>query len=137
MDMSSAAGGLNWLAIIAAAACGFVLGGLWYGPLFGKAWMGASGMTEERARAANRAQTFPLTYLLNLIAATSLAMFIGSRSDGRFGLIAGVLTGATFISTALGVMYLFEQRPLKLWAINSGFQILNFGVMGLVLGAWH
>jgi len=29
--------GLNWLAIVAAAVSAFVIGGLWYGPLFLKA----------------------------------------------------------------------------------------------------
>ena len=39
--------GLNWLAILVATVAAFVLGGLWYGPLFGKAWMAALGKTEE------------------------------------------------------------------------------------------
>ena len=29
--------GLNWWAILVAVAAAFALGGLWYGPLFGKA----------------------------------------------------------------------------------------------------
>lgn len=38
---------INWLAILAAASS-LVIGFLWYGPLFGKAWMKESGMTEEK-----------------------------------------------------------------------------------------
>ena len=34
---------LNWLAILAATIAGFVIGGLWYGPLFGNAWVAALG----------------------------------------------------------------------------------------------
>ncbi|NJN52279.1 MAG: DUF1761 domain-containing protein [Gammaproteobacteria bacterium] len=33
--------GLNWIAIVVSTALAFVLGGLWYGPLFGKAWLSA------------------------------------------------------------------------------------------------
>ena len=28
---------LNWLAVLVAAVSAFVVGGIWYGPLFGKA----------------------------------------------------------------------------------------------------
>ena len=31
---------LNWWAILVATVAAFALGGLWYGPLFGKPWMG-------------------------------------------------------------------------------------------------
>jgi len=137
MDTASAAQSINWLAVVAAAASGFVIGGLWYGPVFGKAWMAASGMTKERGAQANMAVTFGLVAVLNLIAAVSLAMFIGPHGDWHFGLFAGFMTGATFVSTALGVIYLFEMRPLKLFIVNAGYQTLNFSVMGLILGAWR
>lgn len=53
---------------------GFVIGGLWYGPLFGKAWMRATGITEGQVRAQNKAKTYGGVFVLNLIAAASLAM---------------------------------------------------------------
>lgn len=136
MDTSSAAQAINWLAVLVAALAGFAIGGVWYGPLFGKAWMAESGMTEEKARAGNPVLTYGLTLVLNLIAAVSLAMFIG-QGDFSFGLFAGFMTGATFVSVALGITYLFEQRSLKLWLINAGYQTLLFTAMGAVLGAWH
>lgn len=136
MDTSSAAQAVNWLAVLVAAFAGFAIGGIWYGPLFGKAWMTESGMTEEKARAGNPVLTYGLTFVLNLIAAVSLAMFIG-QGDLSFGLFAGFMTGATFVSVALGITYLFEQRSLRLWLINAGYQTLLFTAMGAVLGAWH
>ena len=38
---------INWYAIIAATLVGFAVGFVWYGPLFGKAWMKEIGLTEE------------------------------------------------------------------------------------------
>jgi hypothetical protein len=40
---------VNWLAVLLAALAGFVVGGIWYGPIMGKRWMGAVGLTEEQA----------------------------------------------------------------------------------------
>ncbi|MFO1456961.1 MAG: DUF1761 domain-containing protein [Steroidobacteraceae bacterium] len=136
MNASDTIAHLNWLAVVAAALAGFVTGGLWYGPLFGKAWMKASGVTEAQARARNPLRVYGPTVLLNLVAAFSLAMFVGG-GDLQFGLFAGFMTGATFVATALGVTFLFEGRPLSLWLIDAGYQTLNFTVMGAILGGWH
>ena len=136
MDASSAMAGVNWLAILAAAFLTFVLGGLWYGPLFGKPWMRASGITEERAREGNMPLIFGLSFVLQLLAAFSLAMFIGDAGAG-FGVFAGFMTGAFFVATAFGVVYLFEQRPFAHWAVNAGYHVVSFTMMGAILGAWR
>ena len=132
MDLSA----LNWLAIVVAALAGFPLGMLWYGPLFGRSWMAATGVTEAHARAANPVKRYGAVLVLNLIAATSLAMFIGN-GNWQFGLFAGFMTGLTFISVALGITYVFEFRSVKLWLINGGYQTVFFSLMGLIIGAWH
>jgi len=37
----------NWLAVILATLAFFMLGAIWYGPLFGEIWMVGTGLTEE------------------------------------------------------------------------------------------
>ena len=133
---SDAMASVNWLAVIVSALAGFAIGGLWYGPLFGKAWMREVGMTDEKMKSANMLKIYGGALLLNLIAAFSLAMFVG-KGDMNFGVFAGIMTGFTFVSMALGVTYLFEHRSLKLWLINAGYQTVIFTVMGAILGAWH
>jgi hypothetical protein len=128
---------VNWFAVFLAPLLGFVIGGLWYGPLFGKVWMRAAGVTAEQTRAGNPAKKFGGVYLLNLVASFSLDMFIGPHATWQFGLTAGVLAGLTFVSMALGVIYLFESRPLRLFLINASYQTLMFAGMGLILGAWR
>lgn len=127
---------VNWLAVIVAAASGFVIGSLWYGPLFGKAWMRLTGMTREKGAGASMALTFGGAYVLNFIAATGIATVSGGRAGIWFALHTGLLGAFFFVAPALGIIYLFEQRPLKLWFINAGYQVLNFSAMGAVIGAW-
>jgi len=135
MEPSSAMAGVSWLAILVAAFVTFLLGGLWYGPLFGKPWMRASGVTEERARQGNMPLIFGLSFVLQLLAAFSLDMFIGEAGTG-FGVFAGAMTGIFFVATAFGVVYLFEQRPFAHWAVNAGYHVVSFTIMGAILGAW-
>jgi hypothetical protein len=136
METSAVPAHVPLLAILVAALAGFAVGALWYGPLFGKDWRRESGITEEKARPANMPKLYGTVLLLNLIAAASLAMFIGPSATWHFGLFAGSMTGLTFVATALGVIYLFESRSLRLWLINAGYQVVIFSVMGLILGAW-
>lgn len=128
---------VNWLAVIAAAAAGFFIGGVWYGPIFGKAWMTAADMTDAKIKAGNPALIYGLTFFLNIIAAISLVMLLGPERTLQTGLFYGAIAGVTFVSTALGITYLFERRPLSQFLINAGYQTVNFATMGVILGAWR
>ena len=68
---------INWLAVLAATASAFVLGGLWYGPIFGKAWMAEMGFTEEELKEANMAKIYGTAFVLEFIIALQLAYFLG------------------------------------------------------------
>ena len=51
-----------FIAVIVATIVSFVVGGIWYGPAFGKAWMAALGKTEAdmdamRKRGAQRVRS--------------------------------------------------------------------------------
>ena len=63
--------------------------------------------------------------------------FLGAKATLSFGLFAGAATGIGWVAMSLGVTYLFEQRSLKLWLIDSGYQVVAYTLMGAILGAWH
>jgi len=128
---------IHWLSAVVAALTGFVIGSLWYGPLFQKPWMRLTGVTKEQGSKANMPLTFGGAYVLNLIGAAGLAALMGTERVGpSCGALYGAFAGFFFIATALGVIYLFEMRPFKLWLINAGYQVVNFAAMGAVVGDW-
>ena len=127
---------VNWLSVFVAALTGFVIGSLWYGPLFAKPWMRLTGMSKEKGAQASMALVMGGAYVLNLVGATGIAFLLGEHRGVASGLHVGAFAAFFFIATALGVIYLFEQRPLQLWFINAGYQVVNFAAMGAVLGAW-
>lgn len=127
---------VNWLAVVVAALSGFAIGSLWYGPIFGKAWMRLTGMTKEKGAQASMAVTFGGAYALNFLAAAGIAMLNGSHTGWLFGLHTGLAGAFFFVAPALGVIYLFEQQPFRLWLVNAGYQLFNFSAMGAIVGAW-
>lgn len=124
----------NWIAIIAAGLSAFLVGGLWYAPpLLGKAWQAAAGLSDEQLAAGSPGKTFGLAAVLSTIAATVFSMFIGPKPDLAFAIGAGASAGLCWVGATLGILYLFERRSLKLWAINTGYATVQFTLYGAVL----
>jgi len=138
MDLGQIIAEFNWLAIIIATVTAFALGGAWYAKgLFGSAWMQDVGLTEEDANNANMPKTFGGAIILQLIAATALATFLGPDSTWLSGAQTGLVIGIGFLATAYGVTYLFEQRSLRLFMINAGYNVVLLAIMGAIIGGWH
>ncbi len=128
---------LNYFAIIVAALSTFMIGGLWYSPaVFGKAWMKENGFTEEGMKGGNMAKIFGVAFILALISAINLAMFMGPENDPAMGALWGFLAGAGWVATFVGTHYLFERRSFKLFLINAGYSIVALTIMGVILAAW-
>lgn len=133
MDFSQ----VNFFAVLIAALSSFALGGIWYSPLlFQRIWMEACGLTELDLKAINPKRVFIGSFFLSFFIALSLSLFIGPTSSLGVSVGAAFIIGVCWVSSAYGITYLFEQRPLKLFMVNSGYHILQFTLMGLVLGLW-
>jgi hypothetical protein len=68
---------INFLIILVAAIIPMLLGMLWYSnTLFGKAWMKAAEVTEEKLRAGNMLVTFGSAFLFSILAAFILQFMV-------------------------------------------------------------
>ena len=129
---------MNVWAVLAAGLSSLVLGAVWYSPvLFARAWMRESGVTEEKAKAANPAKTLGATFVLALVGAAVFAAFLGPAPAPALATAAGFAAGLCWVAGSFGINYLFEQRSLKLFLINGGYHTLQYTLIGLVLGLWH
>lgn len=125
---------VNWLAVFLAALSAFVLGGLWYGPLFGKSWQTLQGLSDEQMKNASMALIFGGSFALSLLAAFVFAMFLGREQSIAFTTAAGFGAGFAWVAASLGIHYLFARKPFKLWLIDGGYSTLQFTLYGLILG---
>lgn len=130
---------INWLAVIAAAVSMFVIGGVWYSPLlFDKAWRRAANLSDADVARGNPALIFGAAFVLTLIMAANLAFFIaGPTTSLSFAVSAAVAAGFGWAALSVGVLALFERRPLSYVLINGGYLTIGFAVMGLILGLWR
>ena len=134
--MHHAMQGINLWAVLVAAMSAFMLGGLWYGPLFKNVWCREAGIDPDAAP-KHPARVFGTAFLLSLVAAAAFAIYLGPAPELRHALHAGLYAGAAFVATSFGINYAFAQRSLRLWLIDGGYHTLQFVLYGLVLGLWH
>jgi len=127
---------INWLAVVVAALSSFLLGGIWYGPLFKRAWCHEAGV-DPCSAPAHPARVFGSAFVASLIAASAFAWFIGPAPGLRMALIDGVVAGFALVAMSFAINYGFAQRRLKLWLIDGGYHTLQFALYGLVLGLWQ
>jgi hypothetical protein len=124
---------VNWLAIIVAAVATFILGGVWYGPLFGRVWR-ATDDRPEQPQAKHPAHVYGLSFVLMLVAAAVLAIALGPQPDLVRSIAVGLTVGAGWVATSFGVNYLFAGRRLALFAVDAGYNVVLFALMGLIIG---
>lgn len=124
---------VNLLAICIAATVGFLIGGLWYGPLFGKAWMAENGFTEEELRKGNMVKIYGLTFAFSVLSAVFLGHLLSHVSVSP-RVIMMISTGISlgFIMPAIGTNYLFARKSGKLFAIDAGYWIAFYAAMGAI-----
>jgi len=128
----------NYPAIVVAAIAYFLLGAVWYGLLFNKAWMALEHVTVEQAKTMNPAVPYIVSFLLELLIAYSLAQLCiwrNANTPGR-GASVGVLIWIGFIGPITAMTYMFEMRSWTLFAINEFYPLAGLVLMGLILGGW-
>jgi hypothetical protein len=123
----------NLLAILVAASTGFLIGGLWYGPLFGKAWMAEHGFTEEQLRGSNMLKIYGLTLAFSVLSAVFLGHLLAFfDTNARSTLMISVGISLGYITPAIGTNYLFSRKSGRLFAIDAGYWLVFYAAMGLV-----
>ena len=136
---------LNWLAVFVAAVATMIIGFLWYSPLlFAKAWVREMGYDindkakmEEMRKSAGPA--YAGSFVAGFISAFTLALILhGLRAeDLHFGLMAGFHIWLGFVATVQFTGALFAKQSMKLFAINTGYQLVCYLVMSAILTAWR
>jgi hypothetical protein len=130
---------INWLAVLAAVVIRMLVGGLWYSPLlFVKPWQALTGVTPETMR-SGLGKAIALDLVMSLLMAVVLAEILGLAhiADWLNGALIGAWAWLGFVLATQLPLMTYENRPLKLVAINTGAILVSLLLMGALLGAWH
>ena len=135
-------GGLNYMAVMAAAIASFIFGGIWYN-VFSKQWMEALGMTPDKMpRDRGAIGLYVLTFVAQLVMAWMLAGILLHMAAGglpttlRTGLISGAFLWFGFVITTMVVNYSFHGARHMLTVLDGGHWLGVLLIQGAILGWW-
>jgi hypothetical protein len=131
---------VNYLAVLLAALSSFVVGMIWYSkPVFGKTWSDMVKLTEaQQKKGMVKAMAFAffaallMAYIVAHVAFLSNAYF--GNSFLQDALSTAFWLGIGVAATTIITHDAFEQRRMKLTAINIGNQLATVLTMGLIIG---
>lgn len=124
-------GEIIWLSLPFGVVLSFVIGGVWYGPLFQKAWMEDTGMTDDKR--GPPIKVFGGAAVHALIG-TLAVNFLLDRTVGVPAHISGGVIVGGAAAAAIGINYMFSAKPRRLLYIDGGYTIALYGAIGAVIG---
>lgn len=130
---------VNWLAILVAAIIRMAVGFVWYSPPVAlKPWQALTGITPEKMK-AGLGKAMVVDVIASLIMAFALAnIIVGANiTDWLNGALAGFWVWLGFQATLLVSLWGYENRSLKLIAINLGNNLIALVLMGALLAVWR
>lgn len=125
---------INWAAVLVAGVVNMVLGAIWYAPgVFGKMW------AEEMGKKDMKMQPGPMVgmFILALAIAYIMTHFVVYAGADTFslGIEVGIWASLGFNILTRASATFASAGSWRLWAINSGFWLVSFALMGGILAS--
>lgn len=127
---------INWISVLVASIAATVIGAIWYSPiLFGSAWMKEVDKTLKDIKKRG-AMKLLVSFITLLIIASVLDIFI--RAIGATTIWSGILVGLIawfgFRETRHWLAMSFGTSSMRHFLLNSGHDLVEFLVIGAILG---
>ncbi|MEN8832775.1 MAG: DUF1761 domain-containing protein [Pacificibacter sp.] len=117
----------NILAVIVGAIVAFLVGWIWYGPLFGKKWAEGSGV---ELGSASSMPIFAMVAQFVALLTLSIVVGITATTSALFTALFAILAAALFVTSAGA----FVKKSNEAIAIDFGFIVIAGVVMILCQG---
>lgn len=131
---------VNWLAVTLATLAYFLLGALWFTPLFGRAWDRSLGIERQRG------ERYPMVYYVvplvsSLLVSVATAVLIGWIGiDGwpdaaLLGLVVGIgYSGAVTFTNAVTPT---APHPLTFAAITGSYHVVGAVIAAVIIATMN
>src|ERR1700690_3774916 len=136
--------GIDLRSVLVAAVASMVVGFLWYSPLlFARPWMVLMGYDpEDKTKLEEMRKGAAKMHALSFMATLGSALVLGkiilipSVSSALYGMKVGFAVWLGFVTTVQLTSVLFAKQPVKLYLINTGYQLVCYLAMGAILAVW-
>lgn len=130
---------LNLVAVIVSAVIYFILGSIWYSPvMFGKTWAELQKIDMNNVNKGRLPVMLSITLILNLVVSIAIGILILKTGVDTFfgGVKLGLLCAGAFVCTSIGITFLFENRPFRLFLIDAGYHTTGILIASIIIALW-
>jgi len=130
----------NYWAILVSALIQWFIGALWYSPvLFAKPWMAMIFIRKDSVKKNSMIFGMIASFIGSLVTSLMIAHVAiwSGASTYPEGMLIGFILWLGFIAAPLWASYIYEGRPFKLYAINTGYWLVCLLVSGGLLAVWR
>lgn len=134
---------VNYLAVLVSAIIQMAVGAFWYSPAgFGKQWAALMGWTDPaKIEAMKKGATkgYVGGFIGALVLSYVLAQFVylAGASTLTGGATVGFWVWLGFVATTQISTLLWDNKPPKLFAINTAYSLVTLLVSGAILALWQ
>ena len=133
---------INIWAVIVSAVAAFVVGGLWYAVLFGKAWTRLHAFDEAQLKHMEKtqAQTFGVFFVCDLVTAAVLSLLIANlvaTPSALSGMGVATVLWLGLGATDAAAHNAAHRKPLPAYLIDASHHLAYLVVMGAIIGGWR
>lgn len=131
---------INYLATALAAFAYMGIGALWFSKaLFGVPWAKEVGKNVSDLKISNNKKGLIFPAIGSISGAYFLAVLVKSTGIEGIGMsvVLGLIIGIAFIGTALMSNYYFMGRTKRHFVIDTGYHVVAFVIMGLIIGSFN
>ena len=131
---------INWLAVLVGTIGYFMLGAIWYSFLFKNQWIAYNKIVIDNPDAKKGVGAIMFASFVMMFV-TSVAIAFLAYRIGMWGWMSGVklglMTGICFACTSMAINMLYEKKPLGLFFINGGYQVLGNIIAAVIIVCWR
>lgn len=131
---------INWIAVLVGTIGYFMVGALWYSFLFQKKWIAYNkiDMNDPNGKKGVGAIMFA-SFIMMFICSVGIAILVEymDLKGWMYGVKLGLLTGGCFAVTSIAINMLYEKKPLGLFFINGGYQLLGNIIAAVIICCWR
>lgn len=133
------AGGINWLAVIAAAVAFYAVGFVIYGMLVPQeTWMAWEGTSQAEMDAVGGTR-MPFGVVMPLMTATFMAVLFkwASVRSAKDGAMWGIVIALASAVPAILYGWVYGVGPIEVTAVDSLHLLAGHAVAGAIIGGWR
>jgi len=131
---------VNFLAVLISAIVSMIIGSIWYGPLFGKAFMQATGLSklskkEQELMKKKMLASYALQFIASIVMFSVFALLIGINNLTILGGIHMALLAWIGFAVPLKLGEALWGGNMTVFWIGIGNMLLTLLAGGIIIGA--